>query len=764
MIEFGDQVVLGAQGIVAIGLLAGAARRVVDEWRSTPRRLPLAGAGTALLVLLAAAILAWEIHDAHAVAAGLARFSPEASAHPLQVLLGGLIAGLLAGWVVDDVTATRRALRRRLLEQQRRLEETESSFRAIVEASPVGIFVVEPAEHRILEASLAGAALLGWPRDELIGRSLEEFIVSSEPRSLEDTMQRAREPTLPSDRFASLRRRDGRVAEAEISVTPIVFRGRPALVVTAHDVSSLELARRAAEAASSAKNRFLVQLGHEVRTPLNAILGAVSLAHADAEGSETCRKAIETIERATQSLLLEVEQALDLSRLTLGDPTVDAAPFEIRRGVTDVVSQLAPRARARRRLLVDCVRADTPPVWIGDAQRLEALLLALLGRAILLGDADEIGLTLRPGPPLGDGDPTLEITVDGLPARESVTADETGAGQPAGGTVSFGNGGSSLGLMLARELVTALGGRWKERPADDGSESLEIALPFRLAGRDVETRAADPLLVGRSVLVVHPSEVARTSICESLLTLGVRAAMAPDLGTAGVRAQRAAREAAPFEALLLDTRLVEDEIEDLSSLREHLAEHAPVVAIGRSPRARWPRPARFGLALPASLQAIERTLVRALESAPSDEDSSGGRSLRGTVLIVEDSAINRRLVADMLERTGIATLTAADGLEALEILEREPVQLVLMDIEMPRLDGVEATRRLRADPRFASLPILALTARVGSEERRACFEAGFDGFLAKPIDHDTLITSIFSWLRGDAESLRRDRTGAPAVH
>ncbi|GAB4374638.1 MAG: hypothetical protein Kow0062_12840 [Acidobacteriota bacterium] len=748
----GDLVVLGALALLAAGLLAAAARRVRRGWQAGLRDLPWAAAGVALLVLAASATVAWRIAEAHAPASLSGRSPLGVWVLPAQVVLGGLIAGLLAAYIVDDITGTRRRLRRRLDEQQRRLDETESSFRAIVEASPVGIFVVDPSEYGILEASLTGAGLLGWPRAELAGRRLDEFLAPG-AGSVDEIVQKARNPQVPSDRFTRFRRRDGRPFEVELSVTPIVFHGGPALVITAHDVSSLELARRAAEAASLAKNRFLVQLGHEVRTPLNAILGAVSMARAEPGSGETLRDSLETIGTAAQSLLLEVEQALDLSRMTLGDPTVDVAPFELRRVVSDAVSQLAPRARARRRLLVDTVRADLASIWVGDAKRLEALLLALVGRAILLGHDDEIAVCCQPGPSLGADGPSLEIVVSGLPRPESAERTATSAG-PSG--MSFGDGGSSLGLMLARELVASLGGLWDERVDPDGRPLLAIALPFRPGGDPREPRANDPLLAGRSVLVVHRSAAVRASLVESLLTLGVRGAGVPDLAAAGQRARRTATEGTPFDAALVDVALLEEESEEVDALRADLGEHAPVAAIAPAPRARWPRPARFGVALPATLQEIERALVRALESVPSDEDSSGGRAVRGCVLVVEDSAINRRLVADMLERAGLSVLTAADGAEALEIVAAEQVQLVLMDIEMPRLDGVETTRRLRADPRHGSLPILALTARVGSEERHACFDAGFDGFLAKPVDHDTLITTVFTWLRGDAESLRRD--------
>ena len=758
MKEIGDLIVLGALGVLAAVLTVASAVRILRDRKEQRNALSaLGGLGTTLLVLLASSAVAWRIAEAHAVSGGWERDPLGVWLVPAQVVLGGLVVGLLAGWVVDDLLVTRRTLRSRLREQARRIEQTESSFESVVEGLPIGVFVVEPAEGRILEASLAGAGLLGWPRAELLGRPFGEFLASPH-RSLEDTLRAAREPEVPADRFCRLRRRDGSTVESEISVTPIVFRGAPALVVTAHDVSSLELARRAAEAASEAKNRFLVQLGHEVRTPLNAILGAISLARADPEDPRHLAGALETIDRAAQSLLIEVEQALDLSRMTLGDPTVDASPFDLRRVVNEVLSQLAPRARARGRRLVDCLQADLPAAWIGDAQRLEALLLALLGRAILLGPSDDVVLTVRPGRDPASGKTLLEFVIPGLPisAGGEGTVDRT-----SGERGRFGDGGSSLGLMVARELVSTIGGSWTVAPAgrEDAPELL-IRLPFRPAEQEAP-RCGDPALVGRGVLVVHSSDAVRAGLCESLLALGVRAASVPDLAAARSRARRATRERAPIDALLVEVDALEREPAELDALRDQFHRPPPVLGVGTVPRSRWPRPARYGVAVPVSLQELERALVRTFETVPDDEESSGPGMPRGTVLVVEDSAINRRLVADMLERTGLETLTAADGLEALEILEQRPVDLVLMDIEMPRLDGVETTRRLRRSERFASLPILALTARVGSDERHACFAAGFDGFLAKPIDHDVLVTTVFTWLRGDAESLRRDRESIP---
>lgn len=673
----------------------------------------------------------------------------------------GLLLGCLVGWIIDDAERRHRKLNLIVEVQDQQLRETERSLEALLEAAPDGVIVIERSEGRVADLNAHACRLLGGSRESMIGRRFAELLTGTDAADPEAVLRRLASPASQADRFLYLQVSGGRRSEAEISAAPILFRGKPSLLLLTHDVSMVERARRLAEKANQAKNELLARIGHEIRTPLDSILGSTRIAIED-EPSPVVMESLQTIERGAQDLLVAVENALDLSRLEAGSRSNVESAFDPRAIVSEALRQLASRARSRGVLLVDDVRRDVPSIVVGDAARLEKILLAVLGAAIARAEGGEVGVIVRPEGAARDGLALLNVLVHG--GGENLGFDDAELTEITEATDSQARpmrdtSGPMLGLALAKQALETIGGRLDASGTDEPLR-FTLCVPVKLAPSAPAVETA-PSLVGRAALIVHPRALVRDSLRETLLTLGVRAVTVADWRPARDAARHAHRQGAPFDVLLADVERLGPHETKLVSTLEYFGSEPKVIAVAERPLPAWPAAADAGIVLPASLALVRRTIDHALRG---EEVTTGAEaSANATLLVVEDSPINRRLVARALERAGYAVLTAENGQQALETIATHDVQIVLMDIEMPILDGLAATRRLRGLPSGEDLPIIALTARARPEDRDACFAAGMDDFLTKPVDREELKETVSRWLVEDRAALRRERRRAAAL-
>jgi signal transduction histidine kinase/CheY-like chemotaxis protein len=503
-------------------------------------------------------------------------------------------------------------------------------------------------------------------------------------------------------------------------------------------------AKERAEEASRARGVFLATMSHEIRSPLHALLGMAHLLQRS-ELTVEQRELLNVIQHSGETLLSVIADALDYSRIEAGRVALETSPFALRDTIGRAARMLAQRAHEKGLELAFRVDPACPDGLVGDAGRLRQVLLNLLGNAIKFTDRGEI--VLEVGVESDHGSTVcLAVTVRdtglGIPPEKQEIIFESFEQGDRNTTRKYG--GSGLGLAIARRFVELMGGRIGVESAPGHGSTFRFTARFEVNERGPER---DPgSWHGRRALVVDPHATTRRFLLELLAEMGLTGTGAPGVREAGTRLSP------PPDIVFLEAGL--DLPEDEPFFRFLAAPGAPPVVllfpsgrpIGELPRMSPPGVSQH-LAKPVRASELEATLrdlapgrrrTVPAPRVPGPRARHSGRPLR--ILLAEDSAANRTLAARILEGWGHRVRVAATGREAVEIAQSDPPDVILMDVEMPDLDGLEATRLLRrgeAEP-GSRTPIYALTAHVTREERDRCQAAGMDGFIAKPIDLDRL--------------------------
>jgi CheY-like chemotaxis protein len=491
-----------------------------------------------------------------------------------------------------------------------------------------------------------------------------------------------------------------------------------------------------------ADGTWIAAISHDLRDPLNAVLGMTRLL-LETDLDEVQRRYAETVEDAAGGMMTLINDLLDMSRLTRGDIAVRDEPFDLHRLVAGSLDVVRPRAADRPvRLSLDL--APGTPVWVsGDAGRLRQILVNLLANALKFTAAGEVALTVCPA---AGGCLAFAVrdTGCGLAA-----ADRARIFEPFVQLPTSGEGGVGLGLAIARLLVDRLGGSLDLQSEEGRGSTFTVTLPLAATARPVVAGRAT--LAGRRVLLVDAATPLRTRTRGTLEAQGAQVALADAAVT--VAARLGAGEPAPDAVLLA---AVEPD-EDAATLARSLASARPTaVAVALAPTGMrgapeaWRRAGFHGyLPYPVGADTLADALGVLLAAAPEARPfvtEPGLRDRRGGprhILAVDDNPMNGRLVRVLLERAGDRVSVVADGEAAVAAVAAGGVDAVLMDVQMPGISGLEATRRIRALPAAAAAtPVIAVTANAGADEAEACRAAGMDGFVTKPIDRAGLMDAL----------------------
>jgi signal transduction histidine kinase/CheY-like chemotaxis protein len=515
----------------------------------------------------------------------------------------------------------------------------------------------------------------------------------------------------------------------------------------------LERAKVAAEAASRAKSEFLANMSHEIRTPMNGVMGMLDLA-LDTPPGGSQREYLTVARSSAESLLSVINDVLDFSKVEAGMLELDAEPFFLGEVLGDTMSTLALRAHEKGLELALRIAPETPDAVVGDAGRLRQVVINLVGNALKFTERGEVVVEVAEASPASErSDDRVVLHCQVRDTGIGIPADKHGrifeAFAQADGSTTRVYGGTGLGLTISAKLVRMMGGRiWLESEPGKGSTFHFTVALGRGTHAGPAARATPRALEGLDVLVVDDNATNRLILQEMLARLRMRPETVPDGATALARLIQAAEAGRRIPVILLDGNMPGmDGYDTAAAIRSDPRLAGAVILLltsaGRLSDVHRGRALAIAAQVtkPIRQEELYGAITRALGAQPGEPElaaaGTGPRVRPLSILVAEDNPVNQQLAIGLLNRRGHAVTVAENGQLAVELSERQRFDLVLMDVQMPVMEGFEATRLIRAREQAAGadqhLPIIALTARAMKGDRELCLAAGMDEYLTKPL-------------------------------
>ncbi len=519
----------------------------------------------------------------------------------------------------------------------------------------------------------------------------------------------------------------------------------------------LQRAMTAAETANRIKSEFLANMSHEIRTPMNGILGTLELLSESPLSNEQ-RDLLRTAHHSADLLLEIIDDILDLTRIEAGKLAFEKRMFDPGHLVEEAASLMAAAARRKGLELVCFVAPNTPANIAGDPTRIRQVLTNLLGNAVKFAEQGEIVLRVRRTTPKAERSELyfeVQDTGIGIPPEVREKLFEPFIQADVSTTRRFG--GTGLGLTISRRLIRLMGGDIGVESAPGRGSRFWVTLPFVEQGPNNSSRpAGKPDLQAAKVLVVEGHAPTRDCLCQYLREWGTRTDTAEKAQSALAALRRAKTAHAPYAAVLLDVQNMElaEAIDDDWGLSE-----TPCVAMvyaGEGMALRTDRPWAGFLIKPIRRTQLLDLLTHAIAHPATKVTRTASKSvgaersiLRGRVLLAEDNPVNRKVAVRALQNLGLTVEIAENGQAAIEATAKSTFDLVLMDCQMPQLDGFEATAAIRAREKAeggSHVPIVAMTALAMRGDRERCLTVGMDDYLPKPFKRDALVAVLDRWL------------------
>jgi two-component system, sensor histidine kinase and response regulator len=680
-----------------------------------------------------------------------------------------------------------RELEARVEARTRELAEREAYFRAIFENTGAGI-VSRGADRTLINANQAFLAFIGYTREELEHLDPAALMRAEDRKPVRESIERLERGEISLYRIErQYRRKDGDVRWADVVTTAIRDdEGRLTATTTiVNDITErkqmedeLRQARAVAEDATKAKSMFLANMSHEIRTPMNAIIGMSHLALKTRLDSKQ-RDYVQKIHNAGTALLGLINDILDFSKIEAGRLTLETTEFDLDEVMSHVSTVIGQKVFDKGLELLFDVSPDVPRRLTGDPLRLGQVLTNLVSNAVKFTESGEVHVKALVGERYGE---RIKLEFSVRDTGVGMTPEqEARMFQPftqADGSITRRYGGTGLGLTICKRLVEMMGGAiWVKSQAGAGSKFAFNAW-FGLGTAGERRKVVPEALNGARVLVADDNPSARELLADLLAQFG----LAVDQVASGEEAVAAVRQTTagnPYRIVFMDWKMGGmSGIEAAQAIKSgDDAGNAPpaiimVTAFGREDVRQEAEEGELDafLVKPVSPSTLLDSMIEIFaperSSASRAESATGEREyrLRGMkVLLAEDNEINQQIAVELLEAAGVAVEVAANGRIAVERVKASRFDAVLMDLQMPELDGYGAVSEIREDARFADLPIIAMTAHAMAEERERCLASGMNDHVSKPIDPDALYRTLARWYTGNANDAPAAAAGGAPI-
>ena len=668
-------------------------------------------------------------------------------------------SGTLTNFIAIESDITQR----KTFEQQ--LADSEARLRQVIDLALDASIIID-SDGVVTQWNQQAEVIFGWNADEVLGHPLVERIVPPDFRDgHRQGMARyhatGHGPILGRRIELEALHRDGRIFPIELAVTPVETQAGMFFSAFIRDISqrratedALRRAKESAETADRAKSEFLANMSHEIRTPMNAVIGLSGLL-LDSPLSAEQRDHIETIRQSGDALLAILNEILDFSKIEAGMLELESAPLDVRRCVEDAVGLLGLQASARRLDLAFFVEEDVPRVILGDAARLRQILVNLVSNAIKFTTEGEVVVSVTTVP-WQDNRYRLRFTVRdtgiGIAPERLSHLFQPFRQLDASTTRRFG--GTGLGLAISQRLAQMMGSRIQVESEPGRGSSFYFDLEVTAVTDSAEpVHTTSQQLAGRHILIVDDNKTNR-----HILAHYARAwQMHPHMAASAAEALEIIERGQALDVAVLDVLMPDTDGISLARILHHhpAARHIPIIILSSTGRSEVNlegvavaaylhkplRPAQLFEML-SSVLSPSGTVAPAPQTPTSLFDSGMARRQPLRILLAEDNLVNQKVALKILERLGYQADVAANGRQALAALERQPYDVVLMDIQMPEMDGVTATQEIAARYGDRRPYIVAMTAHALEGDREFYLSAGMNDYLSKPVRPEALMEAL----------------------
>jgi len=661
------------------------------------------------------------------------------------------------------------------------MRQSEEKYRTIIESIVDGYYEFNP-EGILTFCNSSLGKILGQSKQDIIGKNIHTLLTKENGQNVMQAFRAIshNETAQSNDLDWSFKRKDGSEGYFETTLSlirdpmgnMIGFRGFLRDITRRKLAEAMYQEKLTAEAASRSKSEFLANMSHEIRTPLNSIIGLIELS-LDTDLTTEQREDLNIVLSAAYALLSLINDILDFSKIEAGKLELEAIPFNLREFLGESLKIVATKAHEKKLELAYRVDPDVPEMIIGDPARVRQIVLNLIGNAVKFTDKGEIILVV--GPEADERNPyhlvfSVRDTGIGIPSKKQKSI--FGAFAQADGSTTRKYGGTGLGLAVSKQLVTLMGGHiWIESPVSTGQttstgdavgpgSAFHFTAHFKKPVTDSEsiTHKADIDISGITGLVVDDN----LSNLEIIMEMMESWHVSPTGTTSPEKAKGILTEAQvsgnPFGLVLIDSDMPEadgfslagwiDAQNDLdckiilmnTSLRDRRQVNIEDLNISSS----ITKPVRPSDLLDAIIRAVVRTETSQEIETPAPKSAEGRQTQALKILVAEDTPFNQKFITRLLGRWGHAVIIVGDGRKAVTAVSEDCYDLILMDVQMPEMDGFEATAKIREleEKKGEHTPIIAMTAHAMKGDRERCLDAGMDDYVPKPISSEALLNAI----------------------